>query len=391
MIRRLLLGSLRRRAGQLALIAVAATVAAATVTAAAGLGARLAAGISAGLHAAGPNLLVRPQVGGPPSLPAAEVEAVAAVPGVELAAGIAEEAAGARRTASGVELTAPGEGDLPVVAATGGLFALHPAWEIDGRRTGSPSGSPAGSPAGSPTGAWALAPGEALVGQGAAGRAVDSVAGGGRGVVLRAVGTLATGEAPDRGVVVRLADLARARGAAPAVGRIEVRAAPGRLEATVRAIEARLPGVEARPLARVTATDARVTRNLQLLMAGIGAICLLLAFVTVGSATLALLEERRREMALFLALGYTGRWVQGLVSAELGLVGLASVVAGGLLGEAAAALLARVLLGGEIAFRPSLAGLVAGCLAVALVVIAAALLVRRRVERLDAAVVLQGN
>ncbi len=376
MIARLLLGSARRRAGHLALIAVSATVAAATVTAAVGLGERLAQGVSAGLHAAGPNLLVRPQVGGPPVLPAAEVADVRAVPGVEAVAGIAQEEAGARRVAAGVELTAPGQGDLPVLAATGDLFALHPAWRLDGSHPDP-----------------ALRAGEALLGERAAasqvrGAASSAAAG---GVVLETVGTLATGDAADRGVVVGLEDLARARGTAPAVGRIEVRAAPGGLEATARAIEARVPGVEARPLARVTATEARVTRNLQLLMSGIGAICLLLALVTVGSATLALLEERRREMALFLALGYTGRWVQGLMSAELGLVGLASVVAGGLVGEAAAALLARGLLGGEIAFRPSLAGLAAGCLAVALVVAAAAILVRRRVERLDAAVVLQGN
>ncbi len=377
MIARLLLGSARRRAGHLALIAVAATVAAATVTAAAGLGSRLASGISAGLHAAGPNLLVRPQVGGPESLPAAEVEAVRSVPGVEAAAGVAEEAAGARRLASGVELTAPGAGDLPVTAATAGLFELHPTWELTGRRA-----------------VPDLGPGEALLGEQAATRAAHpppAASSTGGGIVLRTVGILSTGEAPDRGAVVRLADLARARGGAPEVERIEVRAEPRRLEATARAIEARIPGVEARPLARVTATEARVGRNLQLLMAGVGAICLLLALVTVGSATLALLEERRREMALFLALGYTGRWVQGLVSAELGLVGLASVIAGGLLGEAAAALLARVLLGGAVTYGVSAAGLGAGCAAVALVIVAAAALVRRRVEHLDAAVVLQGN
>ena len=87
----------------------------------------------------------------------------------------------------------------------------------------------------------------------------------------------------------------------------------------------------------MTATDARLTRKLQALMAGVGGICLLLALVTVASATLALLEERRKEMALFLSLGYTGRWVQGLITGELSLVGLASVVAGSLAGEAAAA------------------------------------------------------
>ncbi len=374
MIARLLLGSARRRAGHLALIAVAATVAAATVSAAAGLGARLETVISAGLHAAGPNLLVRPQVGGPAGLPAAEVASVREVPGVLVAAGVFEESAGARRVAESVELTAPGAGDLPVVAATDGVFELHPTWEVDGRKRIADLGT-----------------GEALLGERAAALPADPAATAG-GLVLRPVGTLTTGEAPDRGVMVRLEDLARAVGGAPQVERIEVRAEPGKLEATARAIEARVPGVEARPLARVTATDARVTRNLQLLMAGVGAICLLLALVTVGSATLALLEERRREMALFLALGYTGRWVQGLVSAELGLVGLASVVAGGLLGEAAAALLARLLLGGTSStFGLSAAGLAAGGLAVALVIVAAAGLVRWRVERLDAAVVLQGN
>ena len=141
----------------------------------------------------------------------------------------------------------------------------------------------------------------------------------------------------------------------------------------------------------MTATDARLTRNLQALMAGVGGICLLLALVTVASATLALLEERRKEMALFLSLGYTGRWVQGLITGELSLIGLASVVAGSLAGEAAAAVLARELLGLPATFTPSLAGVSAGLLVVVAVIAAAAALVRRRVERLDPALVLQGH
>lgn len=383
MIRRLLAGSLRRRFQPLAVIALAATVAAATVAAAAGLGARLADRAAESLHAAGPNLLVRPQVGGPERLPAAELERVLATPGVLAAAGIAE-AADAAMLAPGedgvprVVLTPPGEGRLPVLAVAGELFEVRPGWEV----TGEPPGA-----------------GEALVGAAVDGasrgegssRPAGAPAAPDEGASLRGVGTLTTGEALDRGVLVPLKALDEQRSGASGLDRIEVRASADRLEETAAAIEARVPGAEARPLVRVTATEARLVRKLQLLVAGVGAVCLLLALATVGSATLALLEDRRREMALFLALGYTGRWVQGLMTAELALVGLASVAAGGLLGEAGAAALAGTLLGEVGGFRPGVAGLAAGLVSVAAVMALAVALVRRRVERLEPAPVLQGR
>jgi len=285
------------------------------------------------------------------------------------AAGVAEEEAAADLVTGPhgeprLVLTAPGAGSLPVLAASPALFDLHPRWEHPG--AGLAGGSALlGAQVGEPR----LASGSA--------EAPD---------FLPVAGTVTTGDALDRAAIVPLSAL-------PGTGidRIEVRAEPERLEETARAIEARVAGVEARPLVRVTATEAGVARKLQLLMAGVGAICLLLALATVGSATLALLDERRQEMALFLALGYTGRWVQGLLTAELAIVGLVSVVAGSLLGEVAAAGLSEVLLGEAGSFLPSAAGVAAGCVAVSLVVAVAAAMVRRRVERLDPAPVLQGR
>jgi hypothetical protein len=390
-IGRLLYGSLSRRAQPLLAIALAATVAAGTLAAAAGLGSRLSEGAAAGLHASGPNLLVRPQVGGPERLPAEEIARVLATPGVLAAAGIAVEPNAAELVAGAdgtlrVLLTPPGEGSLPVFAASEGLFELRPTWEVD--------------PATPASAARRFAPGSALVGALVAGGSPPAGRQPGAGDLagLPVAGIVTTGDEPDRGVIVPLADLARMKdGMAGEVGvdRIEVRARYDRLEETVRAIEARVAGAEARSLARVTVTETTMAEKIQHLMIGVGAVCLLLALATVGSATLALLEERRREMALFLALGYTGRWVQGLLTAELALVGLVSVVAGGLLGEGAAAALARTLLGagpeGAFAFRPSVAGLAAGCLSVAVLVALAAAVVRFRVERLDPAPVLQGR
>jgi putative ABC transport system permease protein len=392
-IGRLLAGSLRRASGRLTVIALAATVAAATVAASAGLGARLAGDAASRLHQAGPNLLVRPQVGGPERLEAADVARVLAAPGVVAAAGVLE-LEGAADLVAGEEgglrliVTRPGAGRLAVVGVSGDLLGLHPQWEVE--RAGT-----AGSEARGAT--WSG--GGALVGVGVSAGEAAPQTGETHAVELRVAGVLTTGEEPDRGVVVPLAALAGlllGDGATdPGVDRIEVRAEAGRLEAAARAIEERVAGAEARPLVRVTETEARLVRKLQLLVGGVGAVCLLLALATVGSATLALLDDRRTEIALFLSLGYTGRWVQGLLSAELALVGLASVAAGGLLGEAGAAALARALLGEAAAFQPSLGGLgvglAAGGAAVTLVVAAAAALVRRRVERLDPAPVLQGR
>lgn len=386
MISRLLLGSLRRRMRHLALIAVACTVAAGTVAATAGLGARLEDGLQSALHAAGPNLVVRPQVGGPDRLPANALGEVEATPGVVVAAAVA------RRAVTGSSDGAPGGVPMvAVVAVSPGFFSLHPDWEIDGRVPA--PGAPAPG----------VARTEALVGARVSPEVVASLEAGGEPGApgspgFEVVGRLTTGEDLDRAVIVPLE-----AGRSGRVGRsdqleridridrIEVRAEPGRIEQVAAAIEGRLAGSEARPLTRVTATDARLTRNLQALMAGVGGICLLLALVTVASATLALLEERRKEMALFLSLGYTGRWVQGLVTGELSLIGLVSVAVGSLAGEAAAATLARELLGLPSTFSPSLAGVSAGLLVVVAVIAAAAALVRRRVERLDPALVLQGH
>jgi putative ABC transport system permease protein len=368
-IRKLLYGSLRRRFQPLAAIALAATVAAGAIAAAAGLGARLAEGAAGSLHAAGPNLLVRPQVGGVDRLPVEEVARVQATPGVIAAAGMLEAAAAADLVtgpdgAPRLVLTEPGAGALPILAASPSLFDLHPSWERPAAGL-EPGTALLGARVGAPAGAsgFAETPGS-----------------------LPVAGTVTTGDSLDRAAIVALSALPGA-----GVDRIEVRAEPERLEAIARAIEARVAGAEARPLVRVTATEAGVAHKLQLLMAGVGAICLLLALATVGSATLALLDERRREVALFLALGYTGRWVQGLLTAELAIVGLAAVVAGSLLGEVAAAGLSEVLLGEAGSLLPSAAGVAAGCVAVAAVVAVAAAMVRRRVERLDPAPVLQGR
>lgn len=264
MIARIVLASLRRRFRQLALILVAVLVAAATVATLAGFSARTHERMGTNLAAFGPNLTVRPQVGGPETIPTSAVERVRAVPGVSMA-----------RMSSGI---------------------------------------------------------------------------------------------------------------------VEVRADSGRLEEVAREIEARVEGIEARPLLKVSESDARVTRRLTLVLGAVSAVSLLLALISVGAATTALLGERRTEMGLLLALGYTGRRVGGFLAAELLAAAVLASVVGQILGELAAGTLADRLLGpGTAGFGIAWSGFAAAAGVAVLVVGSSLLLALRRIQRLDAARVLRGE
>ena len=275
MIVHLVLASLRRRFRQLALIATAVGVAAGTVSTLAGFSSRVEARLGESLAAFGPNVLVRPQVGGPARLPAAELSRVKVVPGV--------------RSANGI-----------------------PA-------------------------------------NGTAGEGFE---------------------------------------------RIEVRADPESLPTVTRAIEARVAGVEAGPNRRASESDARLTRRLTLVLVSVSLVSLTLALLSVGAATTALVGERRSEIGLFLALGFTVRRVGGLFAAELLATALLAATVGEILGELAARGMAARLLGTvSAAGGPVLTGSGLGAAAgVAVLVVGTAMTVAlKRVERLDAARVLKGD
>ncbi len=351
MMLRLFGASLRRRPPQLALVALAVFVAATTWAALAGFSARSRARLAADLRAFGPNLVVRPQVGAP-LLPVGEVGRVAGLPAVEVAAGVAELSAAALPALAG--------SGLRLFVSGPEILRLHPGWELEGH--------------------WPRA-GEVALGAAAAPRAAAALA--------RPVsGRITTGEALDDAVFLPIEDL-------PSLGvvgldRIEARAAPARLTEAARDIEAAVAGAEARPLARVSAGDARLARRILLLLGAIGAVTLALALISVTGATAALLNERRGEMALLAALGYSGRKLAGLVAAELGAAALVAAVAGALGGEWLAGGLGRRFYG---AAGPGLTagGALAAAAAAAAVVAVGVAVTLLRIGRLEVAAVLRGE
>lgn len=182
------------------------------------------------------------------------------------------------------------------------------------------------------------------------------------------------------------------KGTGRGLDRIEVRADSDRLAEIARDIETRVEGVEAVPLLRVSQSDARLTRRLTLVLGAVSAVSLLLALLSVGAATTALIGERRVEIGLLLALGFTGRRVGALLAAELLAAAVLAGALGEILGELAAGGLARRLLGaGGGGLSLTWGGLAAAALVALLVVGASMLVALRRVERLDAARVLRGE
>jgi putative ABC transport system permease protein len=157
-----------------------------------------------------------------------------------------------------------------------------------------------------------------------------------------------------------------------------------------RDIESRVEGVEAVPLLRVSRSDAHLTRRLTLVLVAVSAVSLLLALLSVGAATTALVGERRVEIGLLLALGYTGRRVGIFLAVELLAAAVLAGAAGELLGELAAGELARRMLGrGGLAM--TWGGFAAAALVAVLVVGSSMLVALSRVERLDPARVLRGE
>jgi ABC-type lipoprotein release transport system permease subunit len=195
------------------------------------------------------------------------------------------------------------------------------------------------------------------------------------------------------GIVERLRQVPGVRSAAPspALDRVEVRADPGHLEEVARAIESRVEGVEAVPLRRVSQSDARLTRRLTLVLVAVSAVSFLLALLSVGAATAALVGERRTEIGLLLALGYTGRRVGGFLAAELLAAAVLAGAVGEVVGEIAAGGLARRVLGAGGGISMTWGGFAAAALVAVLVVGSSMLMALRRVERLDAARVLRGE
>jgi predicted permease len=148
----------------------------------------------------------------------------------------------------------------------------------------------------------------------------------------------------------------------------------------VRALDPTLPVFDARPFGRVLADRADKQRGVSALLAGFGALALVLAALGLYGVMAYAVATRTREMGVRLALGASPAQVMRLIAVDGLRLALAGVVVGVVLSVPIAQSLGTLLFGMQIGDAAAFAG--ASTLLVA-VAMAAALLPARRAARLD--------
>ena len=154
-------------------------------------------------------------------------------------------------------------------------------------------------------------------------------------------------------------------------------------------LERAWPGSEARVIRRVAEGQGAVLSRASGLMALIAAMAALAAALTVTSATMTGILERRTEIGLLRAMGAGGGLVVGLFLSEAALLGLA----GGLIGAAGGAWLARIIsagvFGAPVDIRP--AAVLLALATAMLITLLGFLLPARRIAGFRPAEVLRGR
>jgi len=116
-------------------------------------------------------------------------------------------------------------------------------------------------------------------------------------------------------------------------------------------IDRRYPELTAQPIRRVSAAEGQVLEKIKGMMALVAAIILALTTLCINTTLLAMINERRREFALQMSLGADRGGIIRQLLCEVGLIALAAVAGGLLLGYGLAQLLGQTVFSASIGMR----------------------------------------
>ena len=342
---RLLWASLWRRRGTAALAALAVAIGASVAAALMHVSGDVGAKLTHELRSLGPNLLLTPSDPG-------------AHPFMD------ESVVRARLTAAGVTglpvlyATALGNGHaLPIAGADlAQLVRLHPSWKRSGSRAGAQVGA-------SLSQRLVVAPGATL-------RLTSPD--GSRQLTVRIAGVFEAGGSDDDALWLPLADVQNLAGRANQLSMVQVRVDGGlhAVERTAAALE-QGGGISALPLHALSATEQGLLDRMRRLMLLVTIAALVAGALSAYGTLTDLALERRREIALFKAIGAPRRRIIGRFLAESVAIGLAGGIAGWLIGAAFALFIGRQVFHATLALQPGVPPRVVG-LAVLIALIAAA-------------------
>ena len=206
---------------------------------------------------------------------------------------------------------------------------------------------------------------------------------------VRTAGLLRTGADEDSRIYLSLETFSELTGAGATVLELQVPGSAARIDSTLAALRQQLPGLSVSPVRQLVEGESRIVDRTDALMLA----AVLLIALTVAVSVLATLSasvlERRRDFALMKALGGSERQLTALFLLEALTLALAGVVAGFLLGSAAAWLIGKLNFSTATLPHPAVLGPV--LLLNLLIAAAAALLPARVLRRLSPAALLKGE
>ncbi|WP_338090250.1 ABC transporter permease [Pectobacterium aquaticum] len=125
----------------------------------------------------------------------------------------------------------------------------------------------------------------------------------------------------------------------------------GQVDRFAAQLQQQYPQLEIRPILKVSASEGQVLNKIKGLMGLVSAVILVLSSLCVNTTLMAIVGERAREFALQKALGASGRDIIRQMLAETGIIALAAVVCGSLLGYLLAQVLGMAVFNATISLR----------------------------------------
>jgi putative ABC transport system permease protein len=377
---RMLVRSLTRRRSRVIIAMLAVAIGATTLTALATVAIDIPRQMGHELRSAGANLVVLADDAGPGLRVSSLADIDAALAGEPVVASAAYRYLTVRLHSQ------------PYLAAgtdVAGAWEVNPYWAIDGDLPG---------------------PGEMLIGRDIAewtgveaGEMVSVSAGGGDGIgggdgqegetsaTMRVSGIVRTGGSEDALVIMGLPDIEVLAGQEDVLDMVEYSVnVPGeRVEELAGRIDAAVPAANAGPVTRLTRTDADVLDMLQSLLALIAAVVLGLTMIGVTTTMMAVVTERRTEIALRKAIGADSRSItREFLGEAMVLGGLGGAVGSGA-GYAVAQAISVNVFQRPVGFVPWLAAV--AIVVSVLVTRLASVVPVRRASQIDPAIVLKGE
>jgi putative ABC transport system permease protein len=155
-------------------------------------------------------------------------------------------------------------------------------------------------------------------------------------ITVEKTGRLTTGGDEDSRIYVPLVAFTAWTGVNSSVIELQIPGGAKRIDATLTQLQSALPGLQVQPVRQLVEGESRIVDRTHALMFG----AVLLIALTVAVSVLATLSasvlERRRDFALMKALGGSQGTLMGMFLLEAGVLALAGVAAGFVVGSAAA-------------------------------------------------------